>query len=632
MCKQILFLKTFKLLIIPSFFCKADSLYYYSFIDTIKLKQHVEKIYYKKTEQEKNLIYKLFKINYLYIRRNNYQIKKHIISIEKKISLLKETKFIENFYYYKLLLFTMTNTHDSINFWMNYILKKTNFSLDIKVRALNTVSYYYLRKNITKSVKILYQAIDLGLKDSIPELYHTFLNLSGIYLNFNLISKAEKFLELGEKFKEKNFNPILDNLYIHNKSLILLMKNQHKEAKIGFLKVYYFMKKYNILEYEFGALINIARTYYIMNNIDSSCIFATKTFSLVKEDTLKIIQKESIGLLYLLLCDIYKKKKINDSAYYFLKKAKYYASNTLMPLLYYELANYYYTVNKKDSAYYYLEKAYEKQINFLDTLKTTIVSEFANKIELLNLELNKKNLEIKYLKSEKLRKKIQERLILISVFIILIFLIVYLKLKNNYIKRMEVIRETYVKELIKYQENLNQRISMDLHDDVGQSLVLLSLNKIFQDNKYILDTINTLIKKIREISHNLYPTFLLNSSIIESINKLVYETEKNSNFIIIKEITEEINSLPPEKSLHVYRILQELISNTLKYCKGKLIYLKIFKLNEKYILIYRDVNTAEKHKKIIPGFGINSILLRTKILNGKAKFYFNKGFFIKIVF
>jgi signal transduction histidine kinase len=618
-------------LAINNSFSQIDSFSYYSLIDTNQLFKYIEKKHnISSNPSKKQWIYNFYKINYYIVRRHKSEATKILKYLYQNSNIIKSNYYLQNLTFYKMWLFTLTDSKDSIDFYLNRIIKNPDVSDSLKVRSLNTVSFYYAKKNISKAAKLLYKAIDIGLKDSLPELYHTFLNLSAIYLNLNLISNAKEYLEIGAKFKRKNSNPILNYLYIFNENVILYTEHRLDEALKNFKEIYNFMIKYNLTEYAIGATINISRSFYYLNQLDSSYYYATNILPIIQKDTL-IKNKEYLASYYWLLSDLYINKN-KDSAFLYLQKTLKEANLPMIPEVYKDISEFYYNKKQLDSAYKYAVFAYSSQIKNLDTLKTTIISQYANKIELLNMALNKKDLEIKLLKSENEKKRIKDSLIYIIVLFILLILLVFLSIRNIHIHRLQKLKEKFNQDLINYQEKMNQQISMNLHDNIGQSLVLLSKNNIIQENNDLLIKINDIIQNVRHTSHEIFPAHLINNSIEEAINRLIHETEKNSNFVIVKEIDSSINNMTADKSLHLYRIIQELISNSLKYCKGNLIKLKIEKNKNSFILTYKDYDDKATNTKIKPGFGIHSIMLRTRILNGKIDYWFDKGFNTKITF
>jgi two-component system, NarL family, sensor kinase len=67
----------------------------------------------------------------------------------------------------------------------------------------------------------------------------------------------------------------------------------------------------------------------------------------------------------------------------------------------------------------------------------------------------------------------------------------------------------------------------------------------------------------------------------------------------------------------IYRILQELVNNTLKYSKANTIEVQMKKLRGEYQIDYKDNGIGFDKAKAKKGLGLKSIASRVDILNGK---------------
>src|SRR5690606_20082658 len=97
------------------------------------------------------------------------------------------------------------------------------------------------------------------------------------------------------------------------------------------------------------------------------------------------------------------------------------------------------------------------------------------------------------------------------------------------------------------------------------------------------------------------------------------ENKYNLNTVILGEENEVI--IKKEYSIFVYRIVSELIQNTIKHAKASKIVLRIKHLDGKYIFELEDdgvgIDKAKKNKNKISGFGLMSIRERLESFNGQ---------------
>jgi signal transduction histidine kinase len=186
---------------------------------------------------------------------------------------------------------------------------------------------------------------------------------------------------------------------------------------------------------------------------------------------------------------------------------------------------------------------------------------------------------------------------------------------------------------------------MELHDNVKQILsgisiyLNIALKKIDEKEEVIL-LLNKLkkyndsaVNELRRLSHQLAPLVETESSLKDKIDWLIqnlklYESLVVSLSIEIDETNFQIND---NIQLHFYRILQELITNTLKYSKANKLEIKIYKskafiwFNVKDNGVGFDIN----HKK--QGIGLENIRRRVKILNGELKLITDIGKGVEVI-
>lgn len=182
---------------------------------------------------------------------------------------------------------------------------------------------------------------------------------------------------------------------------------------------------------------------------------------------------------------------------------------------------------------------------------------------------------------------------------------------------------------ITIQEQERKRIAQDLHDAISAKLNIISLttnvllaNKN-NDNKQqdalsqILDITSTTLESSRKIAHDLMPPILDKFGLKAALEELFEEFSKNTD-IDIEYNLEEL-SLSKTNNLHVFRILQELINNSIRHGKANELAIFLEQKTDGFLLRYLDngigFNVSEVIKK--SGIGLQNIKSRVKILNGE---------------
>ena len=180
---------------------------------------------------------------------------------------------------------------------------------------------------------------------------------------------------------------------------------------------------------------------------------------------------------------------------------------------------------------------------------------------------------------------------------------------------------------ITIQENERRRIATDLHDSLGPllSTVKLHINSITvndaQDQQIINKAgkhLDEIISSIREISYNLLPNTLQRKGLSEAVREFIGHINSkhvlNIRFYPMKEIV-----IPPEKEIHIFRMIQEIVQNTLKHAKAKDLQIALGEENRNVLILTKDDGVGfdiEKARKETTGLGLRSIESRAEILRG----------------
>lgn len=159
-----------------------------------------------------------------------------------------------------------------------------------------------------------------------------------------------------------------------------------------------------------------------------------------------------------------------------------------------------------------------------------------------------------------------------------------------------------LRSVIESQEAERIRIGQDLHDDVGTALSNLritgerytrlepdneSLNELVDLNKRIVDKI---ISNVRAISHNLSPEIFTVHTLSEAIEELFTSIHEASGLtiLLLNEAEAVLDTMDLTTALVIYRVLEELLNNTLKHAMADTIQIDIRKAGRHLHIDYRD--------------------------------------------
>lgn len=203
-----------------------------------------------------------------------------------------------------------------------------------------------------------------------------------------------------------------------------------------------------------------------------------------------------------------------------------------------------------------------------------------------------------------------------------------------------------ISSIIVTQEKERKRIAQDLHDDISSKLNVINLNaNLLKDgelkpeeylivNDTILEATGKTLESARKIAHNLLPPILEKFGLKDAIEELADSFNNSRKINIDYNLAYPKNYFTSEKELHFFRIVQELINNSIRHGKAQNSSISILCKKNNLRFNYADNGKGfnmenHKHQK---GLGMKNIESRVSILNGNYKIESeeNKGFKISI--
>lgn len=192
------------------------------------------------------------------------------------------------------------------------------------------------------------------------------------------------------------------------------------------------------------------------------------------------------------------------------------------------------------------------------------------------------------------------------------------------------------------QEQERKRIANDLHDSLGPllSTVKLYMHSIVINNDADKEALNKAsgyidetISNLREISYNLIPSTLARNNLIVAVNEYISRITNHNLLNIVFDVTND-TFIPKKIELHLFRIIQEIIHNTIKHSGAATLKLTITSQAGLLFLISEDdgqgFNLADVRQES-EGLGLKSVENRCEIINGTFKIITAKNAGCKII-
>jgi len=187
-----------------------------------------------------------------------------------------------------------------------------------------------------------------------------------------------------------------------------------------------------------------------------------------------------------------------------------------------------------------------------------------------------------------------------------------------------------LQSVITSQEAERKRIGMDLHDEVGAALSTLRIkiernageNATAGDQASIYKSdIDKIIDNMRNISHSLSPRISGNFGFYDAIHELSDGINRSGKINMAVHFDE--NKLPvfanEQAPMALYRVIAELINNTLKHASAQHIQLAVDIADSKMKIVYNDdgIGVSQKSGKQANGMGMQNIESRLGIIGAE---------------
>lgn len=215
---------------------------------------------------------------------------------------------------------------------------------------------------------------------------------------------------------------------------------------------------------------------------------------------------------------------------------------------------------------------------------------------------------------------------------IVIFFVVYqrrlLRQQQNHQQKEADYQQQLLRANFQSQERERNRIGKDLHDEVG---ALLTTTKLYfqhldrntQEEKFAeikskaFSLLEETMTTVRRVSHDLRPVVLERLGLVEAILNVVDKINQSDQIKI--EFKHSLSTEPDaEYSLNWYRIVQELINNTLKHANATVIVLDLKTFQGELWLTYSDNGKGlTPESDTASGLGMQNIRSRIGLMQGE---------------
>ena len=211
--------------------------------------------------------------------------------------------------------------------------------------------------------------------------------------------------------------------------------------------------------------------------------------------------------------------------------------------------------------------------------------------------------------------------------------LLWVHLLQRRLERQRAAQLAFSRQVLERLEDERRRIAVNLHDSLGQTLLVIKNHAILaiqrppeeQGLRHRLDEISgatsQAIEEVRRITHGLRPYQLDRLGLTQAIRALVSRASANNSILFASRVEDIDGLFDKDAEIHVYRIVQEAVTNVVKHSAATEAAVVIKKRTATVSLSIRDNGRGFNPAKPSPqahdlGYGLNGIAERVRILGG----------------
>ena len=215
----------------------------------------------------------------------------------------------------------------------------------------------------------------------------------------------------------------------------------------------------------------------------------------------------------------------------------------------------------------------------------------------------------------------------------------FYRIRTNLLREENERQKRFTEQLIESEEQERNRIAAELHDGLGQQMMVIKnraeLAKNFIGDKEtleeqldeIMESAVASISDVRSMSYGLRPVHLERFGLTEAIKNLLDEVKETTKIQWDFEIVNVDGVIVKNKEINFYRVLQEAINNILKHSEADKASVKIYSSDKEIKISINDNGIgfdADKKENLV-GLGLSGMQERVETLSGKMDIFSSIG-------
>ena len=235
--------------------------------------------------------------------------------------------------------------------------------------------------------------------------------------------------------------------------------------------------------------------------------------------------------------------------------------------------------------------------------------------------------------------------LLLLVFLLTLFFL-FQRRQHQSLQEKAALHALYSNEILQTQVEVQnstlQKISEELHDNIGQLLLVAKINlnlleqtrqnlqnqeRITQANEIIGLSIN----ELRALTKSFDGDFVKDFGLVESLSQELIRIRRTNQYFTSLDVTGQRISLGYEREIVLFRILQEVISNVIKHAQAKNIQMVLRYQPEKLFICVQDDGIGFENESLkvgklsLSGSGLRNMKRRAVLIGGELRIQTEPG-------
>ena len=239
----------------------------------------------------------------------------------------------------------------------------------------------------------------------------------------------------------------------------------------------------------------------------------------------------------------------------------------------------------------------------------------------------------------------------VIIVILLSFVMIAWRLRVSQIDAERAAQQAFSQELIASQERERKRVAAELHDGLGQRLVIInnlvrkavrrrSVIDSGEEQSQILEEVSAetlaAIKETRDISYNLRPSQLDRLGLTKALAGVIRSVSESSGIAIQSKLDNVDDLFPEDLRINFYRIMQESLTNVMKHANATEVDVRIDRTDKVVVLTVHDngkgfISQEPDRQMGRNGLGLSGMAERAHSLGGIFKVNSRIGYGTEVI-